>query len=339
MTKVCQATVKAFTAMAVTSRDVAERAGVSQSTVSLVLCGKAAGRVGARTIEAVEVAARELGYRPNVAARTLRTGRTGTLGLVVPDVTNPVFGLLLRGAQRVASEQGYTVALVDLGNRPDARSASVRALQAAAVDGFLMFEVDPDSVRPGWDEPTVAIEAWEGEHPKVRIDVEAGVTALARHLQELGHERIGRLRSLHPAATFAARDAVLAEVVGEMPTELADHVIADACAAGLRLLERDVTAVLCDDDVIAGGFYLAARTAGLRIPHDISVVGFDDVDIASILDPPLTTVAIDSERLGEIAAERLLAEMRGEGGPDEIVTPIELIVRGSTAPPAAPVRA
>src|SRR3954465_15785833 len=106
---------------AVTSRHVAERAGVSQSTVSLVLSGKAAGRVGKGTVEVVQRAARDLGYRPNVAARTPPTGRARALGLVVPDVTNPFFGLLLRGAQRKAGEHGYTVVLVDVAHSLDAR--------------------------------------------------------------------------------------------------------------------------------------------------------------------------------------------------------------------------
>src|SRR4051794_25810600 len=154
--------------MAVTSRDVAQRAGVSQSTVSLVLSGKAAGRVGASTVPLVEQAAVDLGYRPNVAARALRTGRTRALGLVVPDVTNPFFGLLLRGAQRAAGDRGYTVALVDTARSAAARASQVHALQAAAVDGYLTFGLDPKAIDPGWLEPTVAIEAWDGDVPRVR---------------------------------------------------------------------------------------------------------------------------------------------------------------------------
>ncbi|HVL97116.1 MAG TPA: LacI family DNA-binding transcriptional regulator [Solirubrobacteraceae bacterium] len=321
--------------MAVTSRDVAERAGVSQSTVSLVLSGKAAGRVSARTVAAVEAAARELGYRPNAAARTLRTGRTRALGLVVPDVTNPFFGLLLRGAQSAARRHGYTVALVDVERDPDARRSSLHALHSAAVDGYLTFEVDLGAVVPGWSEPTVAIEAWEGAAPKVRLDVEGGVQAAARHLLALGHARIGRLRSMHPAETFAARDRALAEVLGEIPTERAEHDIDDARRAALRLLAHGVTAVLCDDDVIAGGLYLAARETGTRIPADVSVVGFDDLDIARLVEPPLTTVAVHPEAFGAAAVERLLQEMEGEPGPDLIVAPTDLVVRESTGPPTA----
>jgi DNA-binding LacI/PurR family transcriptional regulator len=322
--------------MAVTSRDVAQRAGVSQSTVSLVLSGKATGRVGRQTIELVHRAARELGYRPNVAARTLRTGRARALGLVVPDVTNPFFGLLLRGAQRAAGAKGYTVVLVDAANDPEARRSSVSALQSAAVDGYLTFELDPTTLIPGWSEPTVAIEAWEGDVPRVRLDVEHGVEAAARHLQELGHTRIGRLRSKHEVATFAARGRALRELLGEdIPTAAAEHDVEDARRAATELLREDVTAILCDDDLIAAGVYLAARDAGIRVPDDVSVIGFDDLDIARVVDPPMTTVAVDAGAFGATAVERLLTEMAGGDGPAELVVPTRLVVRGSTAPPRA----
>jgi DNA-binding LacI/PurR family transcriptional regulator len=317
----------------VTSRDVAKRAGVSQSTVSLVLSGKAAGRVGHGTIEAVRRAARELGYRPNVAARALRTGRARALGLAVPDVTNPFFGLLLRGAQRAAGRHGYTVALVDTPNDADARRRSVGALQEAAVDGYLTFEVDPQALLPGWSEPTVAIEAWEGEAPRVRLDVESGFEQAIRHLTGLGHQRIGRLRSRHDVATFLARDRVVQRLLGAVPTARAEHDLDDARRAARGLLEQDVTAVLCDDDILAGGVYLAAREAGIAIPADVSVVGFDDLDLARLVDPPMTTVHVDAEAFGAAAVERLIAEMEGRDGPPETVIPVALRVRGSTAPP------
>jgi len=114
----------------VTSVDVARRAGVSQSTVSLVLSGKAAGRISARTAEAVKAAAKGLGYRPNVAARALRTGVARSVALVVPDITNPFFGRVLRGAQRAAQSAGYTVVLVDIGNDRAWEAASLQALLA-----------------------------------------------------------------------------------------------------------------------------------------------------------------------------------------------------------------
>ena len=127
----------------VTSVDVARRAGVSQSTVSLVFSGKGRGRVSAATQETVRRCARELGYRPNVAAQALRLGSSRAVALLVPDVTNPFFGRVLRGAQRAAQEAGYTVALVDTGNDRRWEEQSFEALRAGPVDGYLLFEVMP----------------------------------------------------------------------------------------------------------------------------------------------------------------------------------------------------
>src|SRR6188472_3115609 len=152
----------------VTSVDVARRAGVSQSTVSLVLSGKARGRISAPTEEAVRAAATELGYRPNVAARALRTGVARSVALVVPDITNPFFGRVLRGAQRAAQGAGYTVVLVDIGNDRAWEATSLQALLAGPADGLLLFEVE---LPPGATEHAIQIEMRPGKLPVVRLDV------------------------------------------------------------------------------------------------------------------------------------------------------------------------
>src|SRR5690606_16001602 len=126
-----------------TSVDVARRSGVSQSTVSLVLSGKHRGRVSERTAAAVRAAAEELGYRPNVAARALKTGASRTVALVVPDITNPFFGRMLRGAQLAAREAGYAIALVDTLNDPAWGERAVDLLRTGGADGLLLFETPP----------------------------------------------------------------------------------------------------------------------------------------------------------------------------------------------------
>ena len=185
---------------------MARRAGVSQSTVSLVLSGKSAGRISARTEAAVRQAADELGYRPNVAARALRTGTARTVGLVVTDVTHPFFGPVLRGAQVAAWRAGYAVALVDVANDPDRELASFEALRAGPVDGFLFFTVDPPE---STGEHVVALEVSPPGMSFVRFDTERGTELALRHLLELGHTRIGHLGSELDAETFRlpARDA------------------------------------------------------------------------------------------------------------------------------------
>ncbi len=317
----------------VTSVDVARRAGVSQSTVSLVLSGKGRGRISARTEEAVRSAAAELGYRPNVAARTLRTGVARTVGLVVPDITNPFFGPMLRGAQAAAMRAGYTVMLVDIADDRKWEAQSVEALLAGPSDGLLLFEA---GLPPGETRPAIAIEMLPGELPVVRLDVVSGVDQAVTHLFELGHRRIAHLAADFEAPTFRLREAQLAERLDAAglepaPTVRARITFAAAAAAAGPLLESGATAVLCDDDVLAGGLYLAAREHGVRIPADISVVGFDDLAFAIALDPPLTTVAADAEELGATAFDALATTLSGGAPPADQVLPVQLVVRGSTA--------
>ena len=318
----------------VTSIDVARRAGVSQSTVSLVLSGKARGRISARTEEAVRAAATELGYRPNVAARALRTGVARSVALVVPDITNPFFGRVLRGAQRSAQEAGYTVVLVDIGNNRAWEAASLEALLAGPADGLLLFEAD---LPPGTSEHAIQIEMCAGKgFPVVRLDVEAGVDYALDHLHELGHTKIGHLASNFNAPTFdLRRDRMAARLGGTPPSAHAPFTFEGAKEAARGLLDADVTAVFCDDDILAGGMYMAARERGVRIPEDLSVVGFDDLDFARVLAPPLTTVVVDAEALGATAFSALAQDLAGHRPPDEQVMPVSLKVRESTAPPSA----
>jgi DNA-binding LacI/PurR family transcriptional regulator len=312
---------------------VARRAGVSQSTVSLVLSGKSAGRISARTEEAVRRAALELGYRPNVAARALRTGAARTVGMVVTDVAHPFFGLVLRGAQVAAWRAGYAVALVDVANDPDRERASFEALRAGPVDGFLFFTVEPPA---GSGEHLVAIEVESPGMPYVRFDVEAGVELAIRHLLELGHRRIGHLASDIEGETFRRRrmhmdELLAAEGLETGPRAVSPFRFEPARAAALEILDERPTAVFCDDDILAGGVYLAARERGVRIPGDVSVVGFDDLPFARVLEPPLTTIAIDAEELGATAFEALAALIAGEPAPAGRVLPVSLVVRESTA--------
>ena len=323
----------------VTSVDVAQRAGVSQSTVSLVFSGKGRGRVSAATQEKVRRVARELGYRPNVAAQALRLGSSRAVALLVPDVTNPFFARVLRGAQRAAQEAGYTVALVDTGNDRRWEEQSFEALRAGPVDGYLLFEVMPPEGLAA-HEQVVLIESRAPRRSSVRFDSEGGAAAAFEHLLELGHRRIGHLAADFDAPTFHLREDARRRVLSgagldpdALPRALTEITIDGARDAAGPLLDEQPTAVFCDDDIVAAGLYLAARERGLRIPRDVSVVGFDDMDFARVLDPALTTVALDAELLGATAFA-LLEERMGGGRPRRpVVLPAELVVRGSTGPP------
>jgi LacI family transcriptional regulator, repressor for deo operon, udp, cdd, tsx, nupC, and nupG len=308
---------------------------VSQSTVSLVLSGKGRGRVSAATEASVRRAAEELGYRANVAARALRTGSARTVGLVVPDVTNPFFGRVLRGAQRAAWQEGYAVLLADAGNDRHWQLASLAALRALTVDGYLFFEVEPPA---GEALRGVAIETLPRGLPVVRLDGAAGVHAAVSHLIDLGHRRIGHVAAEIDTDTFHIRRAAFDAAAGD-PGELrvVSPVSVDgarAAADTLLALDDPPTAVFVDDDLMASGVYLAARERGVAIPANLSVVGFDDVDLARVLDPPLTTVAAEAEGLGAAAFRALFGVLSGEDVAAEQVLPVRLVVRGSTAAPS-----
>ena len=325
---------RALSADRVTSVDVARACGVSQSTVSLVFSGKAAGRISARTEAAVRAAAEELGYRPNAAARALKTGAARTVALVVPDITNPFFGGLLRGAQTAARAAGYAVALIDTNNDREWGAGSAEALRAGPADGLLLFEVDPPR-RAAGSEPIVVIESESRGHPSVRLDAERGTEAAVRHLLELGHRRIGHVAAVHDRPTFTLRRRAVDRLVeGPVARIQADFTLDSARAAAHELLtrHRELTALFCDDDILAAGAYLATRQLGLRIPAELSVVGFDGLDIGRVLDPPVTTVAADAEELGRVAFELLMAQLAGKR-PRSRVLAVELELRGSTAAP------
>jgi DNA-binding LacI/PurR family transcriptional regulator len=272
-----------------------------------------------------------------VAARALRTGTARTVGFVVTDVTHPFFGHVLRGAQDAAWRAGYAVALVDAANDPDRELASFQALRAGPVDGFLFFTIEPPA---GSGEHVVAIEVGPPGMPFVRLDVEHGTELALAHLMDLGHERIGHLASSIDGATFRARRETLLARLAEAGLEPGPHATAAfrfeparEAAAGLLDGPDRPTALYCDDDILAGGVYLAARERGLRIPEDLSVVGFDDLPFARVFEPPLTTVVTDPEALGATAFELLAELMAGGDPPAPRVLPVELVVRGSTGPP------
>jgi DNA-binding LacI/PurR family transcriptional regulator len=320
-----------------TSIDVARCAEVSQSTVSLVFSGKGRGRVSEATAERVRRCARELGYRPNAAAQALRRGSSRAVALLVPDMTNPFFSHVLRGAQHAAAAAGYIVILVDTRNDRHWESQSFEALQAGPVDGYLLFEVTaPDALGP--DENVVLMETEAPRRPSVRFDGEAGATAAFKHLVDLGHRRIGHLAAAFRALTFQHREQARRQVLTEagldpddQPRVLTPISIEEARANAGALLDQYPTAVFCDDDVIAAGLYLAARERGIRIPEELSVVGFDDMEFARVLEPPLTTVALDADLLGSTAFELLEARLSGKRTRRRVVLPAELLVRESTA--------
>lgn len=327
-----------------TSRDVAQAAGVSQAAVSLVLGDKWRGRVSETTAERVREAARDLGYRPNLAARNLRLGRTRTVLLVVPVLTTEFFAGVYTGAARVAAEHGFGVVLYPSpeGIGP-ARDPFASA--QAALDGVIASSMAADALTAirGDQLPLVMLDS----DPKgslgaatVNLDIADGIRQVADHLLTLGHRHFLHLAADVPSWTFEVRARELAARVGEFEgttvrTTRAPISIEGALAAAEAALATPgsrVTALVCDDDKLAAGAYKAARRLGLRIPDDLSITGLDDLALATAIDPELTTVRLDAELFGEHGMRALLAVLDGRV-PEEGDIPVELVVRGSTAPP------
>ncbi|MDH6216946.1 LacI family DNA-binding transcriptional regulator [Streptomyces pseudovenezuelae] len=329
-----------------TSRDVAQAAGVSQAAVSLVLGDKWRGRVSETTAERVREAARDLGYRPNLAARNLRLGRTRTVLLVVPALTTEFFAGVYTGAARVAADHGFGVVLYPSpeGIGP-ARDPFASA--QAALDGVIASSMAADALTAirGDQLPLVMLDSDpEGSlgAATVNLDITDGVRQVAEHLLDLGHRRFLHLAADVPSWTFEVRARELAARVGAVPgtsvrTVRAPISIDDALAAASAALSAPgprPTALVCDDDKLAAGAYKAARRLGLRVPDDLSVTGLDDLALATALDPELTTVRLDAELFGEHGMRALLAVLEGRT-PEAGDIPVELVVRGSTAPPSA----
>ncbi len=327
-----------------TSFDVARRAGVSQSTVSLVLNGKAAGRVSPKTQEEVLRVARELGYQPSMAARTLRLGRTHVAALIIPDVSNPVFATVLQGAEQAARLRDYTVVQVSTGNDSDWQQRIVHALATHSIDGFILWSVEPpDSAHVELLRGNaVVVDRYSAEFPSLLLDIEYGATAAIRHLLELGHRRIAHLAAHIDVETFRVRQQVYEHMLDEAGLSLrADYQatagidLEESCNAALGLLRgaEPPTAIFCDDDLMAAGVYKAARQLGLSLPADLSVVGFCDGLVAQLLDPALTTVAIPMFSIGQRAMELLLSGLDTELSPVAETVPLDFVVRESTTFP------
>ncbi len=326
----------------VTSVDVAHRAGVSQAAVSLVFAGKAAGRVSKQTQEVILWAAHELGYRPNSAARTLRSGRSRLIVLAVPDVSNPYFAAVLQGAEQAARQHGYAVMLASVRDEHDWQQVVLDALASRSVDGLMLFTLCPPTagVSTVLQGKAVLVDAASHGFSSLLLDIETGMRAAMLHLLHLGHTKIAHLAAAVDADTFRLRRSAYLDALqtARLPATAAyqgcaSFTIADARQAARRILEGPCppTAMVCDSDVLAVGVYKAAKDLHRTIPEELSVVGFDDSMIARMLDPELTTVAIPTALIGEQALLLLLSVLEKGHVSSSITVPLELVIRASTS--------
>ncbi|OON82263.1 LacI family DNA-binding transcriptional regulator [Streptomyces tsukubensis] len=325
-----------------TSKDVARAAGVSQAAVSLVLGGKWRGRVAEPTAERVRAAARDLAYRPNLAARNLRLGRTRTALLVVPAITNEFYAGVYTGAARLAATRGFGVVIYP---SPDGIGPARDPFDSAraALDGVIASSMTADALGAihGDALPLVMLDSDPEDRPDaatVNLDIADGMRQVTDHLLALGHRDFLHLAADIDSWTFAVRARTLAAAVGGVPgtrlrTVRAPLTVTGARSGAQRALSGRSggrpTAVVCDDDIMAAGACKAVRGLGLTVPGDVSVTGFDDLGLASALDPELTTVRLPAEEFGEHGMAVLLALLSGER-PVARTLPVSLVVRGST---------
>lgn len=335
--------------MATTIADVAARAGVSTATVSRVLAGLGGARPETR--ERILSSARDLGFRPSGVARSLKLRTTRTLGLVITDIGNPFFPELVRAVEVAARERGYAVLLCNAGEDGEREASYLELLAARRVDGVVIASSGVGQRHATWlataPLPVVLVNCASPVVPLPTIlsDNRAGAAMAVEHLLALGHERIGHITA--PPRNEAAADRLEGareafRRVGRDPAELlveeGDGHVTGGAVAATALLDRDraLTAVFAYNDLTAIGAVRAIRGRGLHVPEDVSVVGFDDVDLAAYADPPLTTVAQATAQMGRWAVAQLLDRLNGGDGVGHIETvtlPVHLEVRGSTAPP------
>jgi LacI family transcriptional regulator, galactose operon repressor len=336
---------------AVTIRDVARVAKVHPGTVSRALNEVTRSLVNPETAERVLRAADELGYRPNRIARGLKTSRSHTIGVLIPDITNPLFPPILRGIEDRLDEAGYTSLIVNTDNDAERERVYVEAMRARQVDGFISATARLDrelAELAGGGTPLVLVNRSleDGSVPAVTVDDMQGVALAVAHVVALGHRRIGHVAGPQNLSTGHRRHLGFLEAMGsaglEVPPELVSFGAFFTEAEGARafgeLLDAapDVTAIVAGNDLMAIGCYDVIEERGLRCPEDVSIVGFNDMPFVDKLRPPLTSVRIPQREIGKVAAD-LLLEQLGEGSPpaSEILLEPTLVLRGSTGAPGA----
>jgi LacI family transcriptional regulator len=305
--------------------------------------------VAAETRDRVTRAAAELGYRPNQAASGLRMGRTHAVGLLVPDLENPYFATVTKAVQARARAEGYEVFVADSDEDPEVEAELIGAL-ASRTDGLLVA-----SPRSGEAELRAALAGVTAvlanrelpaepggaapEYPSVSVDDADGAAQVLGHLYALGHRRVGIAAGPPSSWSGGRRVAGLIAAAGRWDVELVElgtfqPYFAGGTQAADYAVAGDVTAVVAFNDLMALGILDRLRHRGVDVPGEMSVVGFDDVQLATLVSPALTTVRAPLARLGRRAVDLLIARLRGDT-PTGAQLPVELTIRGSSGPAPA----
>jgi LacI family transcriptional regulator len=329
-------------------KDVALKANVHPSTVSRVLNPATRSMVSADVATRVSKIAEEMGYARSPLASGLRTGKSYTVGVIIPDLSNPVFPPVVRGIERTLSAEGYIAILADSDNNERSEQAIFDSMIARHIDGLILATAHTEDpvVSSCIDDglPLVLVNRTSDEHDVTEVinNDELGIQLAISHLTALGHRRIAFLGGPENTSTGAGRWQAFEQQGKLGDFELLSQLVysctaftEDAGLAGMKKIlaaGEPFTAVIAANDLLALGCYDALAERGLKCPDDVSVTGFNDMLFSDRLSPPLTTLHIQHDELGVQAASLLLNEIRNPGSvPETLTLDPALIVRGSTA--------
>ena len=328
--------------------DVAKLADVHKATVSRALNARTEHHVGRETVERVRAAAEKLGYVPNVMARGLRTASSMTIGVIIPDLTNPLFPPVVRGIEDFLQPRGYTALLANTDDNDATERLAISSLLARRVDGLLVasghrdFTALAEAREAGVPVVLLNRDAGSLSFPLVTGDDASGIQEAVAHLTGLGHRDILHIAGPPRLSTSTTRKVAFEKACAAVPGVHHRVVEVEALTidAGFRAMDREFgsgatrpTAIVGGNDLIALGVLRWLRAHQLACPGDVSVVGFNDMLFAGDFTPPLTTVRVPTLRMGADAARMLLEIMEsGEEPSDALRLPVSLVVRGSTGP-------
>ena len=330
-----------------TLKNLAVRAGVHPSTISRVVNNDPLLRVSAETRARIEALLRETGYRPDAVARSLKLRQTDVLAMVIPDITNPLFAGIFLGIEDAASKRGYSVLLANTGQSPERERDQIDTFQARRVDGLVLASAVLRDPSVAWLRQQgiahVLVNRYSDRRDRfVGADDFGGAKTAMEHLLSLGHRRIAHLAGGRNISTAverrrgylaAFREAGIAPDRGLVVEAGYREETGRAAMERLLSLATPPTAVFAVNDMAAIGAQAAILERGLRIPGDIALVGYNDVPLASRLEPPLTTLRVPVKDFGRISAEMLIERIQtGRTTRRRVILQPELIVRGSTVP-------
>jgi len=336
-----------------TLKDVARAAGVHLSTVSRALNPRTQHLLTPKVVQQIKTISRDLDYRPNAAAHSLRTNRTRTIGIVVPDITNPVFPPIIRGIEDSLAKRGYLAILANTDGHIDQEAEVADLLRARGVDGLVLASVEREDkavsrlAAEGLPIVTVNRRVDDLAISSVVNDEDAGIRDVLRHLASLNHRSVANIAGPQALSTGVERYQAFETHRRALSLDSDPRLVAFSAAFNEEegfvrteelLRQRDgFTAIVCANDRLAIGAIAALRHNGLDCPRDVSISGYNDMPLVDRLSPPLTTVRIQQYKVGFDAAN-ILIEAIGtppeKRSPHHIVHPVDLVVRASTGSPA-----